>query len=245
MGSAIGGVLRAAVDLVLSRTCAGCGSPDVGLCPGCRLELADLALDDLGPLAPRPVPPGWPGCHGTLRYDGVASRLATAFKDEGRRDLAAPMGALLADAVARALATTSPPAGLPVLLVPVPSSRVAIRRRGDQPMLLLARRAARVVGPTVQVATALTTVRRTVDQAGLDQASRRANLHGAMRVTDPRRVRGRHVLVVDDVLTSGATLAEAHRALLAAGAADVRLAVAMVTPRRSSAVHLSFRPRSD
>ena len=65
-------------------------------------------------------------------------------------------------------------------------------------MLLLARRAARVVGPTVQVSTALTTIRRTADQAGLDQASRRANLHGAMRVTDPRRVRGRHVLVVDD-----------------------------------------------
>ena len=101
------------------------------------------------------------------------------------------------------------------------------------------------MGPTVQVSTALTTIRRTADQAGLDQASRRANLHGAMRVTDPRRVRGRHVLVVDDVLTSGATLAEAHRAVLAAGAADVRLAVAMVTPRRSSAVHLSFRPRSD
>lgn len=238
-------MLRAAVDLVLSRTCAGCGAPDVGLCPGCRLELADLALDDLGPLAPRPVPAGWPGCHGTLRYDGVAARLATAFKDEGRRDLAAPMGRLLADAVARALATTSPPAGLPVLLVPVPSSRAAIRRRGDQPMLLLARQAARSVGPAVQVSSALTMTRRTADQAGLDQASRRANLHGAMRVTDPRRVRGREVLVVDDVLTSGATLAEAHRALLAAGAADVRLAVAMVTPRRSSAVHLSFRARSD
>src|SRR5699024_948902 len=65
--------LSAAVDLVLPRSCAGCGAAGDVICPACRRELADLALPDRGPVAPRPVPSGWPGCTGVLRYEGVAS----------------------------------------------------------------------------------------------------------------------------------------------------------------------------
>lgn len=232
---------------MLSRSCAGCGRPDVGLCPACRADLAALALPHLGPLAPSPVPPGWPGCHGTVRYEGVSARLATAFKDGDRRDLVEPLARLLADAIRRDVAVRAGPRrGLPpVLLVPVPSSPAAVRRRGDRPMLLLARRAARLVGPAVEVAEVLAMARRTADQAGLDRTARLGNLRGALRVVDPRRVRGRDCLLVDDVLTSGATLSEGRRALLAAGAEGVTMAVAMVTPRRSPGVHLSFRPHAD
>lgn len=245
MTGGLAGALGAARGLVLTRACAGCGAPDVGLCPPCRSELADLALGVRGPVAPSPVPPGWPGCHATVRYEGVATRLATAFKDEERRDLAGPLGRLLADAVARALLASGHARERPVLLVPVPSSSAAVRRRGDRPMLLLARHAARHVGPAVEVAPVLSMVRRTADQAGLDRLGRLANLRGAMVVPRPGRVVGRHCLLVDDVLTSGATLSEGQRALLSAGAATVTMAAAMVTPRRSPGVHLSFRPSAD
>ena len=112
-------------------------------------------------------------------------------------------------------------------------------------MLLLARRAARVLGPSVSVDEALRVRRGTADQAGLDRAARLANLSGAMRVRGGDRVHGRHVVLVDDVLTSGATLTEGRRALLAGGARRVDLAVVMVTPRRSSGRGLPFAPCPD
>lgn len=239
----LGSVLAAAGDLVLPRSCAGCGRPGAAVCVGCRRALCDLAVPVLGPVAPSPVPPGWPGCHATLRYEGVAARLARAFKDEDRRDLADVLARLLADAVRRA-APLGPP-GSGVLVVPVPSSPAAIRRRGDRPMLQLAGRAARLLGPGASVEPALRVRRGTADQAGLGRAARLANLDGAMTVHRPHRVRGRRVVLVDDVLTSGATLTEGRRALLEGGAARVDLAVAMVTPRRSPPRGLPFGSRPD
>lgn len=231
----LGAALAAASDLVLPRTCAGCDRPGPTICPRCRAAVAELALPTLGPLSPWPIPPGWPGCTGTVRYAGVTARLARAFKDEDRRDLADPLGRLLADAVAR---VGTP--GESVLLVPVPSAPSAIRRRGDQPTLLLARKAARVLGPGVETVPALRMQRGTADQAGLGREARLANLSGAMRVARPSLVQGRRCVLVDDVLTSGATLTEGRRALLAAGAARVDLAVAMVTVRRSPGHGLPF-----
>lgn len=247
----LGNALAAAGALVLPRCCAGCGSPGPAVCTQCRRELADLALPTTGPVAPRPVPADWPGCHGTVRYEGVAARLARAFKDEDRRDLVDVLAPLLADAVRRSVLAARPGddgvggAGRGVLVVPVPSSPAAARRRGDRPMHLLARRAVRHLGPAVTVDGGLRVRRGTADQAGLDRAARLANLAGAMTAHHPRRVRGRHVVLVDDVLTSGATLSEGRRALLDAGAGRVDLAVAMVTPRRSSALGLPFRSRPD
>lgn len=245
----LGSVLAAAGDLVLPRTCAGCDRSGVTVCAGCRRALCDLAVPVLGPVAPHPVPPGWPGCHATIRYAGVAARLARAFKDEDRRDLVDVLGRLLADAVRRAVSegASGRPAGPghPVIVVPVPSSPAAIRRRGDRPMLLLAGRAARLLGPGVVVQAGLGLRRGTADQAGLDRAARLANLDGAMTTRRPHRIRGQHVVLVDDVLTSGATLTEGRRALLEAGASRVDLAVAMVTPRRSPTPGLPFRPCPD
>lgn len=244
IGSGVVGALVAAGELVLPRTCAGCDRPGATLCTHCRAELCELALPTMEPVAPHPVPTGWPGCSGALRYSGLAARLVHAFKDGERRDLADLLGLLLADGVRRAL-SRAPRAPGPVLVVPVPSSPATVRRRGDRPTLLLARRAVRALGPEVAVAPVLTMRRGTADQAALDRAGRQANLAGAMTTTGPARVRGRHCVLVDDVLTSGATLSEGRRALLAAGASRVDLAVVMVTPRRVAGTGLPFRTCPD
>lgn len=243
--TSIGDALGAAVDLVLPGTCAGCDQPGPAVCPRCRSEVARLALTTLGPVTPRPVPTGWPGCTGTVRYAGVTARLARAFKDGERRDLAEPLGRLLADAVGRAVPGIGAGAPGATLVVPVPSAPAAIRRRGDQPTLLLARWVPRVLGRGAEATAVLRMDRGTADQAGLDRAARLANLDGAMRVARPSLVRGRRCVLVDDVLTSGATMTEGRRALLAAGAAHVDLAVAMVTVRRSSSRGLPFGPGRD
>lgn len=238
--------MAAAVDLVLPGTCAGCDAPGSSLCGPCRAELADLALADTGRVAPVPPPDGWPGCTGTLRYEGMSARVMKAFKDGDRLDLVDLLGRLLTDAVRREV--TAPPfdpGRRPVLLVPIPSAPAAVRRRGHRPTQLLARRAARALGPGVSVAPVLTMSRRTQDQAGLDREHRLDNLRDAMRVRSERTVLGRDCVLVDDVLTSGATLGEGRRALLTAGAAHVGMAVCMVTPRRSPALDLPFRRSAD
>lgn len=238
-GALISRVLSSAVGLVLPLSCAGCSRPGPSICPSCRAELAGLALPQLGTVAPSPIPPGWPGCTGTLRYAGVSARLMKSFKDGGRRDLTGPLARLLADSVGRAV-TAVPHMGLhqPILLVPIPSSPAAVRLRGDRPMLVLTRRVATILGPAVAVAPALSMAHGTADQAGLDRAGRQTNLRSAMRVRQVERVQGRDCVLVDDVLTSGATLSEGQRALQAAGARRVGMAVCMVTQRRSAALAL-------
>ncbi|SEF96190.1 Phosphoribosyl transferase domain-containing protein [Thermomonospora echinospora] len=90
----------------------------------------------------------------------------------------------------------------------------------------------RAEGFPVACATVLRQGRPVADQAGLSAAARAANLAGALRVTAARRVHGRRVVVVDDVITSGATLTEATRAIEAAGAQVMAVATVAATPRR-------------
>jgi predicted amidophosphoribosyltransferase len=198
-------VLDSLLDLVLPQPCAGCGGP-AAWCPACAAALAAAAARPLGLTCPDPAPPGYPRAAAAAPYDGAVRGALLAHKERGRLALVQPLGAALGAAV-RCLA---PPAG--VVLVPVPSGRAAVRARGHDHALRLARVAARSV-PGARAAALLTAVRRLGDQAGLDAAGRAANLSGAYRA----RTTGAVVVVVDDVVTTGASIAEATRALLAAG----------------------------
>jgi predicted amidophosphoribosyltransferase len=219
-------VLDAALDLFLGSACAGCERPGRALCRSC-----EAALPRVGHVAwPTPSPPGLALPMAAGAYDGVLKAMVNAHKERHRLALAGPLGGVLAGVVA----TLAPDRTCPVVLVPVPSSRPVVRRRGHDPLLRVTRQAAaslRRDGRPARVAAALTAVRRPADQAGLGAEARHANLHGTMRAR-PRRADGQ-VVVVDDVITTGATTREAQRALEAAGVAVVGIAAVAATRRHS------------
>lgn len=122
-----------------------------------------------------------------------------------------------------------------VLMVPVPSARAAVRARGHDPALritIAAVRELRTRHVRAHCLNELTQTRGVADQAGLTSAGRLANLAGALSVLRPAAVRGRRVVIVDDVITTGATLVEAARALRSAGAEVLAVAVVAATARR-------------
>ncbi|MBB3156711.1 putative amidophosphoribosyltransferase [Microbacterium proteolyticum] len=204
----IASALRDALTFWLPLACAGCGDLDVSLCGGCRVQLAPR-------LSGREREPDLAVVCG-LPFEGVAARVIRAFKEEGRTALARD----LAPALAAALAAFVPPGAL---ITTVPSSRAAFRRRGYRPVEVLVRRAGRRPQRLLRLR------RAPADQRGLGDRARRENVRDVFAV---RVVLSGPVVVVDDVVTTGATLAEAVRALRAAGATDVRAVALADTPRR-------------
>lgn len=194
------------VDLVLPRHCYGCGRAGSALCAGC----APVSL----------VAVEYPGVAVVAAgaYDGALRDALLAYKERGRRDLVAPLAALLAAAVAVVDGAAE------AALVPVPSTAAARRTRGGDHVRRLARRCGRCVP-------ALWLTRIVQDSAGLDAGSRAANLAGALRARPPRITASR-VVLVDDIVTSGATVREGVRALTAAGWQVTGAAVVAATPRR-------------
>lgn len=218
------------VDLVLPRRCAGCGAPAVLLCAACRGDAVPFVV----PAAPYPV-------FTAARYEDGVRRAVIAYKERGRRELAGVLGALLAAAVTAVLDTVTEPASGVVLVSP-PSSRAVAAQRGGDHVVRLSRAAVRAgprAGPGGRPGVAvgvLRSVRPVADSAGLGVAARARNLAGSMRA-EPAR--GRRAVLVDDIVTTGATLAEAARALGAAGWDVLGAATVAATPRRFTAVPLA------
>lgn len=215
------------VDLALPARCAGCESVPGLWCPSCAATLA-------GPVRvrwPRPAPAGLPTPWVVADYEGAVRAAVLAHKEHGRQRLVRPLGQALARSV-----VAGAPAGAAVVLVPAPSRRSAIRARGHDSTTRLARTAAALVRAQGLVVSVLPVLRLTAevdDQAGLTSVQRAANLAGAMEVPARWRglVRGAPVLLVDDVITTGATLAEAARALRQGGAWVAGAAVIAATRR--------------
>jgi predicted amidophosphoribosyltransferase len=227
------GVWADLVDLALPRSCAGCGERGHVLCPACRAEIGgEGVLDVLGTRAALTEPvcaAGW--------YDGPLRSAVLEFKRRGSAELARPLAALLAGAVAGVVSAAAediaaaPPGRLAV--IPAPSRAAAVRQRGADHVRVLAR-ALRV--PSVYACPALRVRSRVADSAGLTAAERAANLAGAMRAVRRPARPGAAAVLVDDILTTGATAAESIRALRTAGWAVVGVAVLAATPMRRGPV---------
>jgi predicted amidophosphoribosyltransferase len=169
--------------------------------------------------------------------------LVLGHKEHRQLALAGPLGDLLAQAVTGLLADVGPDPGR-VVLVPVPSRPSSTRARGHDPTATITRIAAAVLrtrGLDVRRVALLRTRRGLADQAGLDAAGRAANLAGALRAHPAgvarlaRAGRPVHLVVTDDVITTGATAAEAQRALAAVGLPPLGVAAVAATTRRSPA----------
>jgi ComF family protein len=157
-------------------------------------------------------------------------RVLIAWKESGVTRLTDVLDHLLAASVVQ-LARDRP-----IALVPVPTSRRSRRERGCDLVDELARSAVRLlrdVGVDARVVQALAPARATADQSGLDAVARGVNLAGAFRLRSDRALEGREVLVVDDILTTGSTVAEAVRVLSSAGHRPRGIAVVAATPRHS------------
>lgn len=202
--------LAAALALAFPVWCAGCDLPDAALCPSCRAALDPaVTVRGIDALA----------VHSALVFDGVVARVVRVYKEDGRTALAAALAPALQAAVSAA--------GPAAVVVPVPASRSAMRRRGYRPVELACRRAG--LAPERLLCAA----RTTADQRGLPREARAANVALSMRAR--AATAGLRVVVVDDVVTTGATLTEAARALRLAGAVVVGAATIAATPSRRHA----------
>jgi len=207
-------ILRALAELLLPAACAGCGGPvpvDAPLCGACDALLPRLAA----PLDPRPPPP-LAAAVAAVAFAGEGEAWIRRFKYPAR-GLAGldPRPGAVVRALAREAAARAPLD--PAVVVPVPQHPRRLRARGFSPAALLAREVARARGLPLLPA-ALVRTRDTPSQTGLSRAARARNVAGAFR---PALAPGGVVALVDDVTTTGATLAEAARALRRAGARQV------------------------
>jgi predicted amidophosphoribosyltransferase len=195
------------LDLVLPLECGGCGAPSTRWCDACARALT-VHSDQPVLITPR-IDPGVP-VFSLGRHVGVRRAAIIAVKERGRSELAHPLGLALGGGLRQLVAWGI--VATPVTVVPGPTRRSAARRRGGDPVTRLAR-AGQVPGTAVVQALALRAFTR--DSVGLTAGQRQANIAG--RVCLRRPVTG-EVVLVDDVVTTGATADESVRVLQTSGA---------------------------
>ena len=209
MNPRFGAAVLDAWSVLMPVTCVGCGADDRALCSTCRAALHAIThrtrLGDGTNIV------------SALSYDGVVRRSILAFKEQGRTDVARPLSAPFSIAIAAAVAGR-------VELATIPTSRAGFRRRGYDPVRLLLRRA-RLPHPSPVLAN----THERAHQKTLGREDRSSNLAGSMVAHGG--VGGRRFLLVDDVVTTGATLSEAARALREGGAEVVGAATLAFTPK--------------
>jgi predicted amidophosphoribosyltransferase len=189
------------LDVIFPSRCAVCDAPGPNLCGGCD-----------GVLEPRPhyFQRGPVTGLAATSYSPEVSNLLVAFKDKGQFALARELG-LLMEPLARELAEVLGQC----YLVPAPSRIQNFAKRGFQPSLLLARQLANRV-PNAKVLNALVLSSDVLDQVGLSSAERISNLQGSMKLN--QSVVGKTIFLVDDVVTTGATITEAWKTVSLGGA---------------------------
>ena len=212
------------LDLALPARCPGCGAEGPPICAAClpaldaRLELpAGIAIG-----LPSDVPPPLLQLEWCAPFNGLIRDALHELKYAGEKRLAAPLGAAIARRWRRAGAGGD-------MLVPVPVHADRARARGYDQAELIARAAALDLG--LPCAAILERARATIAQFDLDRSARATNVDGAFRLrytdasagttTHPRPLAGRWVILVDDVVTTGATLAACAKPLIEAGAIGV------------------------
>lgn len=200
---------------VLCLCCEGALGEDAqdGVCPACARALDALAAaqEAWEEETHGALPEALAYVHSAFAYDAQARTLIHQLKYHYVRAAAVPL--------AKGMATL--PAGEEEILVPVPTDERRRKKRGfNQATLLAGHLAARWGMPMCE---ALTRVRRCAPQTGLNEKQRRENLVGCMTVSERSmpKIRGKRILLIDDVYTTGSTASEAARALLAAGAGSV------------------------
>lgn len=229
--------MQSVLRLVYPPACIACGGvvgEDFALCPSCWRDtpfLSGVTCDKCGAGLPGGnlgevalcddclnVPRPWVRGRAVVDYAGKGREMVLSLKHSDRMELARPMGAWMARHAA-------PLIGAGMVVVPVPLHRLRLLKRRYNQSALLAGVIARQAG-IAHVPDALLRRRRTPAQSG-DREARAANLAGAFAVHPRhlRRIVGRRVLLVDDVMTSGATLSAATEVLMAAGAAEVSVIV--------------------
>jgi len=224
-------------DLLVPLTCHGCGTRVAapgGLCPSCWAGLELVAgpvcdvygtpmAHDAGPgaVSARAVehPPGWNRARGATVFSDASQRLVHALKYRDRHEVAPAMARMMVHA-GRELLTDAD------MIAPVPLHRWRLWSRRYNQSALLAAEVAKLSGSRFVPDLAMR-VRRTRSQVGLGQSERNRNVRGAFSVTPHHAggIMGARVVLVDDVMTSGATASECARALRNAGAAEVDVLV--------------------
>lgn len=200
--------ISALLDLAVGRRCLGCDGVGPPWCEPCLRGAVDVHYR---------ATPGSAVVAAGARYRSDVRAAIIGYKEHGQLALATPLGRLLAAAL---IAEAGPPVG--AALIPIPSTRSATRARGQDHAHRLARRAAAVAGLSAKAA--LRWSRPVSDQSGLSVLDRRTNVAGAM-VARPPLLAGSAAVLVDDVMTTGATLDEGRRALAVAGYRVVRVCV--------------------